>query len=174
MDVFCLQWRCEWPASLVIGSASLAKYSSIFRHLFFCRHVRTQLVSCFRALQALKDMSVQRALARSNALRQRMLHFATSLEQYLLSSILGVEWLEMEKQMLQARSVRELVQAHEAFLDRCTQRCLLSSPTALQPLVKLLTYSLLFADNMQRFMLTIEPTAGKSHIFTHYSRLHSS
>ncbi len=43
MEAFALDYEVQWPLSIVISRKELTKYQLIFRHLFFCNHVKRQV-----------------------------------------------------------------------------------------------------------------------------------
>ena len=43
MEAFALDYEIQWPLSIVISRKELTKYQLIFRHLFFCNHVKRQV-----------------------------------------------------------------------------------------------------------------------------------
>ena len=43
MEAFALDYEISWPLSIVISRKELTKYQLIFRHLFFCNHVKRQV-----------------------------------------------------------------------------------------------------------------------------------
>ncbi len=46
LDAFTLDYRVNWPLSLVLSKRSLTKYQLLFQHLFKCKHVRFCFCFC--------------------------------------------------------------------------------------------------------------------------------
>ena len=43
MEAFALDYEVKWPLSIVVSRKELTKYQLVFRHLFFCNHVKRQV-----------------------------------------------------------------------------------------------------------------------------------
>lgn len=91
-----------------------------------------------------------------------MMHFVTTLGHYMLTCVIDRLWQQMVSAMGQATSVDDMVQIHSTFLQQCLLQCLASPDTTMHATKdKVLTYCVIFADNIQKFIASIEPTAGK-------------
>lgn len=47
MEAFALDYEVKWPLSIVVSRKELTKYQLVFRHLFFCNHVKRQVRHAF-------------------------------------------------------------------------------------------------------------------------------
>ena len=47
MEAFTLDYEIKWPLSIVVSRKELTKYQLVFRHLFFCNHVKRQVSLSF-------------------------------------------------------------------------------------------------------------------------------
>ena len=92
MALRCVALQVSWPLSLILSRQALIKYQILFRHLFFCKHVERQLCSTWQDQQITKQLDLGRAMARSYALRQRMLHFVQNLIYYITVEVLEPRW----------------------------------------------------------------------------------
>ena len=84
MEAFALDYDISWPLSIVISRKELTKYQLIFRHLFFCNHVKRQLSKTWLSHQTLKELDLRQMLAPTYTLRHRMLHFIQNLLYYMM------------------------------------------------------------------------------------------
>ncbi|KAL3685944.1 hypothetical protein R1sor_003966 [Riccia sorocarpa] len=135
IETFTLDYKVPWPLSLVISRKALTKYQLIFRHLFHFKHVERQLCMTWQAHQATRRLSfVGTAISRSYVLCQKMLHFMQSMEHYLTFEVLEPNWHSMETSMQNSKSIDEVIQQHDKFLDKCLKECMLLWPQILKKL----------------------------------------
>ncbi|CAM6105487.1 unnamed protein product [Calypogeia fissa] len=133
IETFTLDYKVRWPVSLVISRKALTKHQLIFRHLFHFKHVERQLCMTWQAHQATRHLSfVGTAITRSYVLCQRMLHFLQSTEHYMTFEVLEPNWHIMEMTIQSAKSVDEIIQQHDTFLDKCLRECMLLWPRILK------------------------------------------
>ncbi|KAL2653900.1 hypothetical protein R1flu_022028 [Riccia fluitans] len=135
IETFTLDYKVPWPLSLVVSRKALTKYQLIFRHLFHVKHVERQLCITWQAHQATRRLSfVGTAISRSYVLCQKMLHFMHCIEHYLTFEVLEPNWHSMEASMQNAKSIDEVMQQHDRFLDKCLKECMLLWPQILKKL----------------------------------------
>jgi gamma-tubulin complex component 2 len=151
VDAFTLDFRVQWPLSLVLSREALTKYQLIFRHLFFCKHVERQLCTTWLAHQTTKALNLRSALGPDYCLRQRMLHFLQNFEYYIMFEVLEPRWHELEQRLRSVKTVDELMKHHSEFLDTSMRECLLTHQGLLKTLAKIMTTCLLFAEQIGRF-----------------------
>jgi gamma-tubulin complex component 2 len=69
---FTLDYKAQWPVSLVLSRKALTQYQLLFRLLFYCKRVRNGLDSAWLWHQSMKELPHVRALlAHTFLLRQR-------------------------------------------------------------------------------------------------------
>lgn len=133
IETFTLDYKVRWPVSLVISRKALTKHQLIFRHLFHFKHVERQLCMTWQAHQATRHLGfIGTAITRSYVLCQRMLHFLQSTEHYMTFEVLEPNWHIMEMKIQSAKSVDEIIQQHDTFLDKCLRECMLLWPRILK------------------------------------------
>lgn len=154
IDSFSLDYRVEWPLSLVISRQTIIKYQILFRHLFFCKYVECQLCEAWVHQHTAKELSVQVAMRVSYCLRQRMLHFVQNLVYYVTVEVLEPRWHEMKQKLRKASTVDEVLSYHNDFLDCCLKESLLTNPVLIRLLTKLMTTCLLFSNKVKNFYAT--------------------
>ncbi|KAL6527080.1 Gamma-tubulin complex component 2 [Orobanche gracilis] len=123
----------QWPLSLVISRKALTKYQLIFRCLFHCKHVNRQLCAAWQLHQGLRRLDMQGiAISVSSLLCRNMLKFINSLLHYLTFEVLEPNWHVMNCRLQTAKSIDEVIQYHDFFLETCLRECLLLSPVLLK------------------------------------------
>jgi len=158
VETFVLDFpSVPFPISLVLSDSALDQYQLLFRLLFFAKYVERRLVSIWQDHQAMKELTSIRGLfGPTFLLRQRMMHFAQNLIYYIMFEVIEPNWLEMEqsignKDATNRRTVDDIVDVHEAFLQRTLEACLLTNRDLIRTLNKLMTTCLMFADQMKLF-----------------------
>ncbi|KAM7514663.1 hypothetical protein LguiA_004246 [Lonicera macranthoides] len=138
LETFSLSYKVQWPLSLVISRKALTKYQLIFRFLFHCKHVNRQLCAAWQIHQGVRALDMQgTAISVSSLLCRSMLKFINSLLHYLTFEVLEPNWHVMQNKLQTARSIDEVIQYHDFFLDKCLRECLLLSPVLLKKVEKL-------------------------------------
>lgn len=164
-EVFSIDFpRVPFPISLVLSRQSMENYNLLFRHLFLSKHVERRLVGVWSDHQLLKKLdSLRGLLGPSFLLRQRMLHFVQNLINYMTFEVVENNWLEMMSSVdmpehgssnQKQQTVDDILKIHDEFLVKTLEACLLTNPSLVRSLTKLLNTCLLFTDQMKRFMET--------------------
>uniref|UniRef100_A0A3Q7F5M3 Gamma-tubulin complex component n=1 Tax=Solanum lycopersicum TaxID=4081 RepID=A0A3Q7F5M3_SOLLC len=175
LETFSLNYKVRWPLSLVISRKALTKYQLIFRFLFHCKHVDRQLSGAWQVHQGLRKLDMQgTTVSVSSLLCRNMLKFINSLLHYLtfeasftpskgttvpmlvcyvcLSLVLEPNWHVMLNRLQTAKSIDEVIQYHDFFLDKCLRECVLLSPALLKKVERLKLICLQYAAAMQRLI----------------------
>ncbi|KAK2974294.1 hypothetical protein RJ640_016780, partial [Escallonia rubra] len=157
----------QWPLSLVISRKALTKYQLIFRFLFHCKHVNRQLCGAWQVHQGVRALDMQGiAISVSSLLCRNMLKFINSVLHYLTFEavltegkniedseytikVLEPNWHVMHNRLQTAKSIDEVIQYHDFFLEKCLRECLLLSPVLLKKMEKLKYICLQYATATQ-------------------------
>ncbi|GMN43786.1 hypothetical protein TIFTF001_012984 [Ficus carica] len=150
LETFTLSYKVRWPLSIVISRKALAKYQLIFRFLFHCKHVERQLGGAWQVHQGIRSLKMRgTAISRSSLLCRSMLKFINSLLHYLTFEVLEPNWHVMHNRLQTAKSIDEVIQHHDFFLDKCLRECLLLLPELLKKVEKLKSLCLQYAAATQ-------------------------
>lgn len=150
LETFSLNYKIRWPLSIVISKNSLTKYQLIFRFLFHCKHVDRQLCGAWQAHQAVRALNMRgTAISRSSLLCRSMLKFINSLLHYLTFEVIEPNCHVMHKRLQTAKSIDEVIQHHDFFLDKCLRGCLLLLPEFLKKVESLKLLCLQYAAATQ-------------------------
>ncbi|KAL3838506.1 hypothetical protein ACJIZ3_023097 [Penstemon smallii] len=138
LETFSLSFKVRWPLSLVISRKALTKYQLIFRFLFHCKHVNRQLCTAWQLHQGLRRRDMQGiSISVSSLLCRNMLKFINSLLHYLTFEVLEPNSHVMHNRLQTAKSIDEVIQYHDFYLEKCLRECLLLSPVLLKKLEKM-------------------------------------
>ncbi|KAI9157404.1 hypothetical protein LWI28_021980 [Acer negundo] len=150
LETFSLSYKVRWPLSIVISKKALTKYQLIFRFLFRCKHVERQLCGAWQVHQGVRAFNISgTAISRSSLLCRSMLKFISSLLHYLTFEVLEPNWHAMHNRLQTAKSIDEVIQHHDFFLDKCLRECLLLLPELLKKVEKLKSLCLQYAAATQ-------------------------
>lgn len=150
LETFCLSYKVPWPLSLVISRKALTKYQLIFRFLFHCKHVNRQLCVAWQLHQGFRAINTMGTpISRSSILCRSMLKFINSLLHYLTFEVLEPNWHLMHDRLQTGKSIDEVIQFHDFFLQGCLKECLLLLPQLLKKVEKLKSICLQYAASVQ-------------------------
>lgn len=150
LETFSLSYKVQWPLSLVISRKALTKYQLIFRFLFHCKHVNRQLCGAWQVHQGVRALDMKgTVISVSSLLCRSMLKFINSLLHYLTFEVLEPNWHVMHNKLQTARSIDEVIQYHDFFLEKCLRECLLLSPVLLKKMERLKRICLQYAAATQ-------------------------
>ncbi|XP_010549777.1 PREDICTED: gamma-tubulin complex component 2 [Tarenaya hassleriana] len=150
LETFSLSYKVQWPLSIVISNKALSKYQLIFSFLFHCKHVERQLCGAWQTHQGIRSLNSKgTAIPRSSLLCRSMLKFISSLLHYLTFEVLEPNWHVMHGRLQSAKSIDEVIQHHDFFLDKCLRECLLLLPDVLKKVEKLKSVCLQYAAATQ-------------------------
>lgn len=150
LETFCLSYKVQWPLSLIISRKALTKYQLIFRFLFHCKHVNRQLCVAWQLHQGFRAINTMgTAISRSSILCRRMLKFINSLLHYLTFEVLEPNWHQMHDRLQTVKSIDEVIQFHDFFLQKCLKESLLLSPQLLKKVERLKSICLQYAASVQ-------------------------
>ncbi|KAL5565818.1 hypothetical protein UlMin_028982 [Ulmus minor] len=150
LETFSLSYKVRWPLSIVISRKALAKYQLIFRFLFHCKHVDRQLCGAWQVHQGVRGLKMRgTAIPRSSLLCRSMLKFINSLLHYLTFEVLEPNWHVMHNRLQNAKSIDEVIQHHDFFLDKCLRECLLLLTEVLKKVERLKSLCLQYAAATQ-------------------------
>lgn len=156
IETFSLSYKVQWPLSLVISRKALTKYQLIFQLLFHCKHVERQLCVAWQAHQGFRSCNVLgTAILRSSILCRSMLKFIGSLLHYLTFEVLEPNWHLMHDRLQAVKSIDEVIQLHDFFLQKCLKECLLLLPQLFTKLEKLKSICLQYAASIQLLVPSI-------------------
>ncbi|KAJ3042646.1 hypothetical protein HDV00_006925 [Rhizophlyctis rosea] len=168
IDAFTLGYTVRFPVSLVLNKKVLTKYQLLFRNLFHCKYVERQLSAAWKEqgkaglyqrggrflrrkpssiLSARRDEQPEDSgtkedalfVARLCALRAKMLHFVQEFMYYVCYEVLEPSWASLEKELPKVKTVDEVLQTHNDFLDTCLKECMLTNPTLIKLFSHLMT-----------------------------------
>ncbi|KAJ6249429.1 gamma-tubulin complex component 2 [Anaeramoeba flamelloides] len=152
IDTFALDYQVQFPLSIFINKKILTKYQIIFRHLFLCKNVEKHIYDAWRVQQRTKTIDFELTFLQSFSLIHKMLKFIQNLQYYMHFEVLEQNWFKFKQKIENndVKSIDQLMQYHEAFLDTCLKQCLLTNTQMLSSLTKILSTCKIFANHIKR------------------------
>ncbi|EFC44984.1 spindle pole body protein spc97 [Naegleria gruberi] len=154
-EAFCLEYKAEWPMSLIINRKNITKYQILFRHLFCFKYAERCLCNTWINHKFSKELKLGTSFSTFYALRHKMIHFIQHFLSYALIEVVEKNWVEMEKKIKTATSIDEVIKSHDQFLDSSLNGCLVSSTDAFKCLTKLVSCCNSFSKYMNQFSTVI-------------------
>lgn len=156
VEALTLDYKVEWPLSIVLSRRSFTKYQLLSRLLFFSKHVEVRVLRSWSGHMDTKALAVRGVMGPSYALRHRMLHFLQNFVYYMCLEVISPRAHDMKVGLHNALNMDDVIQLHDKFLDMCLKECLLASQNLLKILTKIMTTCLLFSDQMKRFASNVD------------------
>ncbi|PNF14012.1 Gamma-tubulin complex component 2 [Cryptotermes secundus] len=159
LESFSFGYEVKWPVSLVLNRRAIACYQMIFRHLFYCKHVERLLCRVWICNKVAKSFALRAAktYASAFALRQRMLNCVQNLEYYMMVEVIEPNWVTFFSSINKVNNVDDVLVCHSDFLDNCLKDCMLTNPTLLRTVNKLMAVCVQFCHFIQVFALETPP-----------------
>uniref|UniRef100_H2Z0W0 Gamma-tubulin complex component n=1 Tax=Ciona savignyi TaxID=51511 RepID=H2Z0W0_CIOSA len=150
----CIELQCpvEWPVNIVITEESTVTYKKLFSYLMrinralFCLE---QLKFATIYLEKENSMEVKMKAHRLSLLRHKMLYLLQQWHGYIMTSVIQSEKHTFLIAMEEAKSLDNIIDAHNKFLKCVCTLCLLDEKTQAEKLVqgtlkKVLTFAITF------------------------------
>ena len=147
-DIFSLGYNVDAPLAAVVHKEAMQKYQLVFKLLFRLKRIEWMLNNTWKqstvlnhALQHMtskyggsaSSMTRNQAFFRMKLLlrrfsmtRQNLLHFVTNLQSYLMFEVLESGWKGLISRLKSARSLDEVIESHNEYLDEIVIKSLLS------------------------------------------------
>ena len=109
----------QWPLNLIFSKKNIMKYKLLFRHLIRLKFIEKLLYDTFASQQDFKELNIQSKLKDSFFLRDCMLNFIKNLIYYLFNEVIEPNYLQLMKNLNTAKSMEEVINYHDIFLDKC-------------------------------------------------------
>lgn len=122
-----LDYKVQWPLTLVISKKALNKYQLIFRHLLFQKYVETCLEKAWGIHQSTKECNIQALFHQTYRTRHKMLQFCKNYLYYMLYEVLEPNFNNFKESLKNVKTIDEIIQLHDNFLDKCLNECLLTN-----------------------------------------------
>jgi gamma-tubulin complex component 2 len=156
VDSFTLDYKVQWPLTLIISRRAITKYQLIFRHLFFCKYVERHLGNTWLLHQSTKELNLDGCFLNSYNLRHRMHHFCKNYVYYIVVEVLDPNFYKFKENLSKVKTVDEILELHNTFLDECLKECLLTDQNLLKILIKIFNCCFFLSRIIHRYTNSIQ------------------
>ena len=146
----------QWPLTLIISRRAITKYQLIFRHLFFCKYVERHLGNTWLLHQSTKELNLDGCFLNSYNLRHRMHHFCKNYVYYIVVEVLDPNFYKFKENLAKVKTVDEILELHNTFLDECLKECLLTDQNLLKILIKIFNCCFFLSRIIHRYTNSIQ------------------
>ena len=119
IEVIDIDPTINWPLNLVFSKKNIIKYKLLFRQLIHLKYVEKLLCNVFILQQDLKELNIQTKFKESFYLRDCMLNFVKNIIYYLFNEVIEPNYLQLLKNLENAKSMEEIINFHDKFLVTC-------------------------------------------------------
>jgi hypothetical protein len=151
VEALTLDYKSEWPVSIILSRRAITKYQLLSRLLFFSKYVEMRVLNSWKQHMFARGLDVRGVMGPFYCLRHRMIHFLQNFVYYMTLEVISPRAHELERAFTQAQDMDEVLDSHEKFLDHCLKECLLASQELLNTLTKIMATCLVFADYVKVF-----------------------
>ena len=119
--VECVEIEPEilWPLNLIFSKKNIMKYKLLLIQLIRLKLIEKLLYNTFIIQQDYKELNIQTKLKDSFFLRDCMINFIKNLIYYLFNEVIEPNYIKLIKNLENAKSMEEVINYHEKFLDTC-------------------------------------------------------
>lgn len=145
-DIFMLDYQVPDPLVAILHTTVLARYKMVFSLLFNLKRIEFMLNFTWRQSATLQhalqnygqyngiDASTSKAYAQAihllrtiSILRQNMMHLTVNLKSYFMFEVIEGGWQQLEKNLDCARTLDEVIAAHDRYLNGIIRKSLLQT-----------------------------------------------
>ena len=165
-DCIELHWKVDWPISLVLNEKCIQIYNKVFSYLLqikralFCVE-SLKFSTIYRSstihgapqrrygASSIKAMTAEEKRHRMAILRARILHLLQHWHGFVMTSVIQAEKHVFSTKFYDAKTMDDILSAHNVFLERILSLCLLNEANQASKLVqgtlrKIMTLSITF------------------------------
>ena len=151
MQAFALDYKVEWPASIIFTGRNVTRYQLIFRLLFKLKIVERQLKIAWKQQMCLRQFNLKTFHNKSLLLRQKMLQFIESLLFYIFYEVIEPNWCQFILKISKSNTVDALLQLQDDFLRTTMHMCLLTDNKQVESLFSVLSACEGYATYISRY-----------------------
>jgi gamma-tubulin complex component 2 len=165
-----IEMKVKWPLNLIFSKQNLLKYQLIFRQLLFLKYQEKKLSECWVIQQHYKGTDMVNHLRKSYLLRDQMITFNKNMTYYFFNEVIEPNYLNFTNNLLNAKSIQDIINAHDSFLDLCLKECMLEDAQVLGQINTILKLSGTFSKNMIGFFELIAINEKFNVLYNNYIR----
>jgi gamma-tubulin complex component 2 len=145
IESLVVEMKVKWPLNLIFSKKNLLKYQIIFRQLLFLKYQEKKLTESWIVQQHFKDTKIVNYIKKSYILRDKMIGFIKNLIYYLFNEVIEPNYIYLHNELLNSKSIEDVIKSHDNFLNICLKECMLDDPDVLSKINDILNVSNLYS-----------------------------
>lgn len=140
-EIFSLDYTIDYPLNAIVHNQALSKYRIIFHMLWRLKRVEWSLTTTWKQYLAFSHIfskpsivneyytlyqRIKPTLHRCNLNRSRMIHIVNNLQSFFMCEVMENAWLHLLESFDKAKSLDEIIVAHDDYLTEIMKHTLLS------------------------------------------------
>jgi gamma-tubulin complex component 2 len=151
LESLLLNMKVSWPLNLIFSKKTFLKYKILFRQLLILKYQEKKLAETWILQQNFKEFSLQDYLKPSYLLRDKMINFVKNIIYYFFNEVIEPNYLNFINNLLNAKSIDEIINDHEKYLDTLLKECLLDETEILIQINDILQACLIYSKIIIKF-----------------------
>jgi gamma-tubulin complex component 2 len=168
-EALVVNMKVNWPLSLIISKKSLIQYRIIFRLLMLCKHAENRICEMWSIQQNFKEIEID-ILKPSFFLRDKMIAYLKNLIYFIFSEVIEPNSRNFIENLNKSKSLEEIIQHHNFFLETCFKQCLLDKTELLELMLRINNAIIYFSNLFIRFYNSIFTDVNYSKVGANISR----
>ncbi|KAL5558187.1 hypothetical protein UlMin_034398 [Ulmus minor] len=121
----CLEftYKVSWPLELIANTEAIKKYNQVMRFLLKVKRAKFLLDKARRWMWKGRGTAKNHYYKHHWLVEQKLLHFVDAFHQYVMDRVYHSAWQELCEGMATARSLDEVIEAHESYLLSIQRQC---------------------------------------------------
>ncbi|KAH8420633.1 hypothetical protein KR009_012413, partial [Drosophila setifemur] len=154
-DIISLQYIVQGPLATML-EPTMPTYKALFKPLWRMKHMEFVLsMKIWKEQMAnaktlrLINAEIGRASYRLHLFTSEIMHFIHQMQYYVLFEVIECNWVELQKKMLAAKALDDILDAHEKFLRTITVGCFVNTMTEMERHLETVYENIILLENWQ-------------------------
>ncbi|KAI5404397.1 hypothetical protein KIW84_051527 [Lathyrus oleraceus] len=122
LDMLKFTYKVPWPLELIANTEAIKKYNQVMRFLLKVKRAKFVLDKVRRWMWKGRGSTTNNK-KRHWLVEQKLLHFVDAFHQYVMDRVYHSAWRELCEGMTVAKSLDEVIEAHEAYILSIQRQC---------------------------------------------------
>ncbi|XP_058786231.1 uncharacterized protein LOC131660886 isoform X1 [Vicia villosa] len=122
LDMLKFTYKVPWPLELIANTEAIKKYNQVMRFLLKVKRAKCVLDKVRRWMWKGRGSTTNNR-KRHWLVEQKLLHFVDAFHQYVMDRVYHSAWRELCEGMTVAKSLDEVIDAHEAYILSIQRQC---------------------------------------------------
>ncbi|WJX41317.1 hypothetical protein P8452_28686 [Trifolium repens] len=122
LDMLKFTYKVPWPLELIANTEAIKKYNQVMRFLLKVKRAKFVLDKVRRWMWKGRGSTTNNR-KHHWLVEQKLLHFVDAFHQYVMDRVYHSAWRELCEGMSVAKSLDEVIEAHEAYMLSIQRQC---------------------------------------------------